>query len=239
MAAGGYAGAVGRAAECRGLQDAVPRQEQGDNALANAQGRGHALQALGEGRPADAGSRRHRLRAGNDHSRGYARAGGCRRVPLRRGAPQKGDRARRVQDHTAEGAGHGRDNPRRRVAPRRYRARRPLRRPHRVLQRRRALSGISPQGNNAQARRHVPDHDNRPPAQGGRCHRHGIEQHISAFSAAPVPGGRRLLPADGGGLVQDSGRLHQEGVPWTRPPPDDGHLGRIKAVHVCKVCHHS
>ena len=53
-------------------------------------------------------------------------------------------RAGRLQDRAAEGAGAGRDRARRPCLARRLRRRRPLRRPHRLLQFGRALPGVPP-----------------------------------------------------------------------------------------------
>ena len=95
---------------------------------------------------AAAGGGGHRRRSGHDPRRGDAGPRDLVGIPVRRLVARPPGRARRLQDGAVEGAGAGRDRARRACLARRVRRRRSLWRPYRLLQRGRAVPGVSPVG---------------------------------------------------------------------------------------------
>ena len=165
---------------------------------------------------AAAGRRGDRRRSRHDPRRGHAGARHAVGIPVRRPVARPPRRARRLQDRAAEGAGAGRDRARRPCLARRIRRRRPLRRPHRLLQRGRALPGVPPLGDHDAARPDLSLDLHRPPARRALGARRGAERGLHPAVAAAIPGDRRFLAAARGLLLPHRGRVDpQEPIPAT------------------------
>ena len=153
------------AAEPRHLPAAGDRARQGDHALARASRRRARLprpcaRASGHAVP---GRRRAGRRSGDDPGRGHAGARLAVRIPVRGAAARQPHRDRQVPDARPVGARDRRDRargvpPARRGGSDRLRdgAGRPVRRPHGLLQRGRALSGADDRADHAAPRPDLP-----------------------------------------------------------------------------------
>ncbi len=132
------------APESRHLPPAGDRAEQGHHALAGAARRRAGFsrplrKESGPAVPARGGDRR---RSGDHTRRGDAGAGRAFRIPVRRSVARQQDRTGQVPGQRPAGAGISRDRAGRRDPSGRDRAGRPVRRPHRLLQRAGDVPGV-------------------------------------------------------------------------------------------------
>ena len=141
--------------------------------------------------------------------------------------------------HGLAGAGVRRDRARRLHPPGcgrshrlRDRARRPVRRSHRLLQRRRALSGVDDRADHDAPRSDLSLDLHRQAARRARGARRRAERSVRAAAAEAVSGDRRLLPAAGRLLVPPRRRRAQEAVSGTRQARDVRRVELPAPVHV-------
>ena len=176
---------------------------------------------------------------GDDPGRGDAGARFAVRVPVRRPAARRAHRDRQVPVARPVGAGDRGDRARRFHPPRRERPhrlrdgrRRAVRRPHRLLQRRRALPGADDRAHHAAPRPDLPldVHGQAAGRAGGAGRR--AERSVRAAAAEAVSGDRRLLPAAGGLLVPARRRFDEEAVSGTREARDVRRVELPAPVHV-------
>ena len=142
---------------------------------------------------------------------------------LLRGAPRSSWSPAKTA--AAAGPGPGRDRDRGPGAAGRLRRRGPLRRPHRLLQLRRARSRCSRSPPSPCGKRpDLPDHLHRPAAGRALGAGRGAERGVHPAAAAAVPRDRRLLAAAGGLQLPHRGGVDEEGLPRPRQAGDDGRL---------------
>ena len=168
--------------------------------------------ALAHPRHAVPGRGRARRRSGDDPRRGDAGAGHAVRIPVRRPAARRPHRGRECLTHDLQVPATRRDRARRRPEPDpttdglRNRARRSVRRPHRLLQRSRALSGVHGRAHHDAPRPDLSLDLHRQAAGRAGGARRRAERSVRAAAAEAVPRDRRLLPAARRLLVPARGR---------------------------------
>ena len=257
------AGRAGRppAPEPGHLSPAGHRPTPGDHALAGAPRRRARLSRVrgGAAGPAVSARRRPRRRSGDHARRRHAGARFALRIPVRRPAARQPDRGQRLlgrrRRRHAAGAGERRvrlrgphpgragrfrrnERARRRdQGDRRLpaRARRPVRRPHRLLQRAGLVPGVRDRAHDAPARPDLPlDLHRQASRRAGRSRRRA-QRSVRADPAEAVSRDRRLLPAARGLQLPDGDRQHQEALPGPRQARHVRRLELPAPVHVHQV----
>ena len=121
------------------------------------------------------------------------------------------------------------------IYPGEFAAGRPLRRPHRLLQRSRRFSGVHHRTNHPAPSADLSQHLHRQTARRtghpGRC----VKRSVRADFAKTIPGNRRFLPAAGRLLLPHGRDQHEKAVRRSRQTRDAGHLVVPAPVHVHQV----
>ena len=165
---GDHEGPAHRRPQRRHVPDAEDRRPLDLHALADPQGRPRRLPRH---RREDPGRRRARPRSGHRLLRERAAAEAHRRVHARRLPAGRAGRAGEGEDRRPRGARERRDRPRGDDREGRGRARGPVRRPHRLLHRGRAVPGLPPLGDHDAPRRDLSLDRRRQARAGGRLAR--------------------------------------------------------------------
>ena len=161
--------------------------------------------------PAVSGRGRARRRSGDDARRRDAGAGHAVRIPVRRPAARRAHRDRRsASAHDLQVPAHGRDRAGRAYPSgprqRRTRAGRPVRRPHRLLQRAGLVPGVHDRAHHDAPRSDLPLDLHRQAARRAGGARRGAERSVRAAAAKAVSRDHRLLPAARRLQLPDGGR---------------------------------
>ena len=163
-------------------------------------------------------------RSGDDPGRRDAGAGFAVGVPVRRPAARQPHGNRHVPVARSAGTGVGGDRAGRIHRAGRGRCHRvrdgrrgAVRRPHRLLQRGRALSGADHRAHHAAPRPDLPLDVHRQAAGRAVDAGRGAQRGLRAAAAEAVSGDRRLLPAAGRLLVPAGGRVDEEAVRRAMP----------------------
>ena len=189
---GDHEGPAHRRPQRRDVPDAEDRRTLDLHALADPQGRPRRLPRH---RRADPGRRRARPRPGHRLLRERAASEAPRRVHARRLPPGRAGRAREGEDRRPRGARERRDRPRGDDREGRGRARRPVRRPHRLLHRGRAVPGLPPLRDHDAPRCDLSLDRGRQARAGGRLAGQGDRADLPARDQDDRAGDRRLRPS--------------------------------------------
>ena len=111
-------------------------------------------------------------------------------------------------------------------------ARRPLRRPHRLLQQRRIVSRHADHRDHLAARSDLPHHLHRQAAGRALGDRRRAQRSRHPDDAPADAGDRRRLAAAGSLLLSHGDHLDPQVLPWTGAPRDDGTVGHAAAVQL-------